>query len=68
MKWLSKIIFLTFVGPLTTLVSQLIIGIGDVLTIILTILFCIDLKRVKLVKKKSESMAAWVLDLDDSEL
>ena len=68
MKRISKIIFLTFIGPLTTLVSQLIIGIGDILTIILTLLVCIDLKRVKAVKRRSESMAAWILDLDVSHL
>jgi hypothetical protein len=54
LKFLSKVVFLTFVGPLTTLVSQTILGCGDVLTLLVAAIICVPLEHVKVIKRKAE--------------
>ena len=50
LKWLSKVLFLTFIGPLTTFLSQLIIAVGDCIIVLMAFIVCIDVTHLMAVK------------------
>jgi hypothetical protein len=61
----SDYLFLTFIGPLTILIKQVIQVFGELILIPMAFVFCFDKKKLKRLQSFFRGICSWIMQIKD---